>query len=215
LALVGEGFMQPFKSLAEGFLVATGLVWLLNVAALVRGGDAYLGLMYLLILLIPAVSLTYLKLKTPNRTFEDTQKWRSLLFTFQGVALAFWLYDIATTFYAINVTGLAVELNPLGWPWGIFGAMAFYAPTVCFAYFLLFKQKEKLAFFAAVPLTLLTLAMGSMNLLAGAQNFQVFVDTAFLNAGMRLGVISLLLTLNLAMLLMLKRMLTKPMGATV
>jgi hypothetical protein len=204
--------MQSLKSLAEGFLVATGLIWLLNIAELLRGGDAYLGLMYLLILLIPAVSLTYLKLKTQNRGFEGGQKWRGLLFSIQGVALAFWLYDIATTFYAINVTGLAVELNPLGWPWGIFGAMAFYAPTLGFAYFLLFKQKEKVAFFAAVPLTLLTLAMGGMNLLAGAQNFQVFVDTAILNSSMRFNVVTLLLTLNLAVPLALKRTLPKPLG---
>jgi hypothetical protein len=201
--------VQSLKSLAVGFLVASGLVWLLNIAELVKGGDAYLGLMYLLILLVPAVSLTYLKLKTPNRRFEGAQKWRGLLFSVQGVALAFWLYDIATTFFAINVTGLAVELNPLGWPWGILGAMAFYAPTVCFAYFLLYRQKEKVAFFAAVLLTLLTLAMSSMNLLAGAQNFHVFVDTAFLNVSMRAGVFTLLLTLNLAVPLTLKRMMPK------
>jgi hypothetical protein len=206
--------MHPLRSLAEGFLVASGLIWLLNVAALVRGGDAWLGLVFLLILLIPAVSLSYLKLKAPSRRFEDDKKWRSLLFSFQGVALAFWLYDIATTFYAINVTGLAVELNPLGWPWGIFGAMVFYAPTLCFAYFLLFKQNEKVALVAAVPLTLLTLMMGSLNLLAGAQNFQVLVNTATLNSSMRVSTITLLFTINLAVPLILKRMLTKPLDVS-
>jgi len=206
--------MQSLKSLAEGFLVAAGLIWLLNVAALLWGGDAWLGLMYLLILLIPAVSLTYLKLKTQNRMFAGAQEWRGLLFSVQGIALAFWLYDIATTFYAINITGLAVELNPMGWPWGILGAMAFYVPTQGFAYFLLYKQKEKVAFLASVPLTLLTLAMGSMNLVAGAQNFQVFVNTAILNVSMRTGVITLLLTMNLAVPLTLKRMLTKPLKVT-
>jgi len=51
-------------------------------------------------------SITYLKLKNINlKTAAGTaEKWRNLLFSFQGVALAFWMFDIATTFYAINVT---------------------------------------------------------------------------------------------------------------
>lgn len=107
--------MGSLKSLAQGFLVATGLIWIFNIAALFEGGDAWLGLMYLLILLIPASSLTYLKLKNTNPKIvpETSEKWRNLLFSFQGVALAFWMFDIVTTFYAINVTGLAIELNPL------------------------------------------------------------------------------------------------------
>src|SRR5208337_3656110 len=156
-------FMGSLKSLAQGFLVATGLIWIFNIAALIRAGDAWLGLTYALILLIPASSLTYLKLKNTNsKAAPDTsEKWRNLLFSFQGVALAFWLFDITTTFYAINVTGLAVELNPLGWPLGILGAFAYYAPTLVFSYVLLFKMKENIAFYAAVPLTLITLGMGA------------------------------------------------------
>ncbi len=131
--------MRSLKSLAQGFLVATGLIWIFNIAALFKGGDAWLGLLYFLILLIPVSSLTYLKLKNTNpQAARDTSaKWRYLLFSFQGVALAFWMFDIATTFYAINVTGLAIELNPLGWPLGILGAFAYYASNlnflVCFA----------------------------------------------------------------------------------
>jgi len=101
------------KSLAGGFLVATGLIWIFNIASLIYSGDAWLGLMYLL---IPASSILILKLKNTNPSqLDDSHKWRNLLFSFQGVALAFWLFDIITTFYAINVTSLAIELNPLGW----------------------------------------------------------------------------------------------------
>ena len=50
-----------------------------------------------------------------------------------------------------------------------------------FAYMLLFRFKDNIALYAAVPLTLITLGMASMNLVAGAQNFQVFVDTAALD----------------------------------
>jgi hypothetical protein len=204
--------MRSLKSLAQGFLVATGLIWIFNIAALFEGGDAWLGLMYLLILLIPASSLTYLKLKNTNPKIvpETSEKWRNLLFSFQGVALAFWMFDIVTTFYAINVTGLAIELNPLGWPLGILGASAFYCSTLVFSYVLLFKIKESSSLYAAIPMTLVTLGMGMMNLVAGAQNFQVFVDTAALATGIRYGLLALIVTVNLAVPLALKRMVTQP-----
>ena len=205
--------MGSLKSLAQGFLVATGLIWLFNVFALFRSGDAWLALLYLLILFIPASSLTFLKMKNtnPKATQNSSEKWRNLLFSFQGVALAFWMFDIATTFYAINITGLAVELNPLGWPLGILGAFTYYAPTLVFSYILLSKTKEDIALYAAIPLSLLTLFMGTRNLMAGAQNFQVFVDTAELATGVRYGLLlALIITVNLAVPLALKRMVTQP-----
>ena len=203
--------MGSLKSLAQGFLVATGLIWIFNIASLIQGGDAWLGLMYLLILLIPASSITILKLKNTNHApQDDSRKWRNLLFSFQGVALGFWMFDIITTIYAINVTGLAIELNPLGWPWGILGAFAFFGPTLVFSYVLLFRMKEKISLYAALPLTLITLGMGTMNLVAGAQNFQVFVDTAFLASGVRYGLLALIVTANLAVPLTLKRMVAQP-----
>ena len=58
--------MGSLKSLAQGFLAATGLIWIFIIIALFEGGDAWLGLMYMLILLIPASSITYLKLKNSN-----------------------------------------------------------------------------------------------------------------------------------------------------
>ena len=203
--------MGSLKSLATGFLVATGLIWIFNIASLIRDGDTWLGLMYLLILLIPASSLTILKLRKARNTRPDDQRnWHNLLFSFQGVALAFWVFDIITTFYAITVTGLAIELNPLGWPLGILGAFAFYGPTIVFSYVLLFRMKEKTALYAALPLTLITLGMGTMNLVAGAQNFQVFVDTAYLASGVCYDLLVLILIANLAILLTLKRMVTQP-----
>jgi len=203
--------MGSLKSLAQGFLVATGLIWIFNIAVLIKGGDAWLGLMYMLILLIPASSITYLKLKNTNPKIvpETSEKWRNLLFSFQGVALAFWIFDIVTTFYAINVTGLAIELNPLGWPVGILGAFAFYGPTLICSYVLLFKIKESSSLYAAIPMTLVTLGMGMMNLMAGAQNFQVFVDTAALATGVQYGLLALIITVNLTVPLALKRMVTQ------
>ena len=203
--------MRSLESLASGFLVAAGLVCFFSIMALVRGGDAWLGLTYLLILLIPATSITILKLKNNKSVqLEGAAKWRNLLFAFQGVALGFWMFDILTTFYAINVAGLAVELNPLGWPLGILGAFAFYGPTLLFSYVLLFRIKESFSLYAAVLLTLITLGMGTMNLVAGAQNFQVFVDTAALATSMRYGFLALIAALNLAIPLALWGMITQP-----
>lgn len=167
--------------------------------------------MYLLILLTPASGILILKLKNTDQVPpDDSHKWRNLLFSFQGVALSFWMFDIITTFYAINVTRLAIELNPLGWPWGILGAFAFYGPTFVFSYILLFKMKEKVSLYAAIPLTLITLGMGTMNLIAGAQNFQVFVDTAALETGIRYSLLLLIVTVNLVTPLGLRNLITKP-----
>jgi len=203
--------LGSLKSLAQGFLVATGLVWVFNIIALFRGGDAWLGLMYLLILLIPVTSLTMLKLNSlRQRAIDGKVNWRNLLFAFQGVALAFWMFDIITTVYAIDVTRLAIELNPLGWPLGILGAFAFYGPTLVFSYVLLFKLKETMSFYAAIPLTLLTLGMSVMNLVAGAQNFQVFVDTAVLATDARYGLLGLILAVNFAVPLALRQAVLQP-----
>jgi len=202
--------MESLKSLAQGFLVSTGFIWVFNIAALVHGGDAWLGFLYLLVLLVPISGLIVFKLTNKSAAPTGSQRWRNLLFSFQGVALGFWMFDIITTFYAINVTSLAIELNPLGWPWGIFGAFAFYIPALVFSYVLLFKMKEKISLYAALLLTLLTLGMGFMNLVAGAQNFQVFVDTAILASNARFGLLGLIVTVNLVAPLALRRSYAQP-----
>jgi hypothetical protein len=203
--------LRSLKCLAQGFLVATGLVWIFNVVALVRGGDAWLGLTYLLILVLPATGILLLKFKGKSQTAVNGKtKMRSLLFSLQGVALAFWSFDLITTFYAINVTGLAVELNPLGWPLGMLGAFAFYGPTLVFSYVLLFKLKDMVALYAAIPLSVITMGIGLMNLFAGAQNFQVFVQTASLAAGVRFELLALIAGLNLAVPFILSRKMPQP-----
>jgi len=203
--------MGSLKSLGQGALVGAGLIWSFNIASLFKNGDAGLALLYLLILIIPLSTLLYLKLKNknPRANVETGEKWRNLLFSVQGAALAFWSFDLATTFYAINVTGLAVELNPLGWPLGILGACIYYCPTMVFSYVLLFKIKESVSLYAAIPLTLLTLGMGGMNLMAGAQNFQVFLDTAKLATGIGCGLLAVIGTICLMVPFALKRAVTQ------
>jgi hypothetical protein len=93
---------------------------------------------------------------------------------------------------------------------GYFGAFAFYGPTLVFSYVLLFRLKEKTSFCAALPLTLITLGMSVMNLVAGAQNFQVFVETASLEVGVRYGLLELIVAANLVVLLVLKLIVARP-----
>jgi len=199
--------LGSLRSLGEGFLIASGIVWSFNIVSLFRNGDAWLGMLYLMILTIPLSASLYFKLKNtkPGANVEVGEKWRNLLFSVQGAALAFWSFDILTTFYAINITGLAVELNPLGWPLGILGAFAYYGPTMVFSYILLFKVKPSISIYAAVPLTLLTIGMSMMNLFAGAQNFQVFVETAALAVGLRFGLLAAAGTVCLMIPFTLKR----------
>jgi hypothetical protein len=198
------------KSLSQGFLVAVGVVWVCCIIALLRGGDAWLGLAYLLIMLFPVTGLAALKLSGQYLALAATVNWRHLLFGLQGAALAFWTYDIATTYYAINITGLATELNPLGWPMGILGAAAYYIPTVVLSYVLLFRLKGNVALYAAVPYTLVTLSMASMNLFAGAQNFQVFVDTALLASNVRFDLVASIAALDVAVPLALRYLIIRP-----
>jgi len=79
-----------------------------------------------------------------------------------------------------------------------------------FSYFLLFKSKEKIAFYAAIPLTLITIGMSTMNLMAGIQNFQVFVDTATLATGLRYEMLAVIVGVNLIIPLALKKTLIQP-----
>lgn len=137
-------------------------------------------------------------------------KWREIVFSFQGIALACWTYDLLTTYYAVDVTGLAVEVNPLGWPLGILGALAYYGPTVILSYFSLFKIKEKISLYASIIMTVVMLYMGSLNLIAGAQNYKIFVYTVTISPNIYYGLLALILTINFGTQLALKHFVFPP-----
>jgi hypothetical protein len=202
--------LGALKSLAQGFLTATALVWIYNIAELTRTGNGAIGLLYLLIMLIPVISILRLRFKKPQTILggNSVSKWREIIFSFQGIALSCWSFDLLTTYYAIDVTGLAVEINPLGWPLGILGAFAYYCPTLVLSYYLLFKIKEKYSIYAAVPMTAVMLLMGAMNLFAGAENFKIFVYTVTINPQIYYGLLGLIIVANLTVQLALKRMVT-------
>jgi hypothetical protein len=192
--------LKPLKSLAMGFLAMTAAISLYSIITLICNGDAWLGLLYLMILMSPLSFGVYLwRSQTAHASkSSSSEKPSIILFALQGAALACWAYDLGTTFYAINVARFATEINPLGWPLGAVGALSYYAPTVILTYVLLFRLRAKISFYAAIPITAVALLMGSMNLNAGIGNFTFFVWTASLSIPMRYYLMAFIAMVDLA-----------------
>jgi hypothetical protein len=188
------------KSIATGFFAMATVVSVLCISRLALSGDAWLGLLYLLILIIPLSGGVYLwrSIKRSLTNLSSVQKMSFALFSLQGVALACWAYDLTTTFYAIDISRAATEINPLGWPLGALGAFSYYAPTVILTYILLFKLKAKVSIYAAIPITLVALLMGSMNFSAGTGNFVFFIRTAFLSTNVRNNLLAVVASVDVA-----------------
>jgi hypothetical protein len=190
--------MKPLKSLAMGFLAMTAAISLYSIIALICSGDAWLGLLYLMILIFPLSFSVYLwrGQKAHASKTSLSGRFSDILFALQGAALACWAYDLATTFYAIDVARVATEINPLGWPLGALGALSYYVPTVILTYVLLFRLKAKISFYGAIPITAVALIMGSMNLNAGVGNFTFFVWTASLSTPMHYYLMAVIVTVE-------------------
>jgi hypothetical protein len=197
--------ISPSNSLAKGFLVMTAVISLLSIARLLLGGDAWIGLLYAMILVIPFFGIAYTKLKTKKMpsTVDSYEKWSNLLFALQGISLACWGYDLATTFYAINVARVATEINPLGWPLGAAGALSYYGPTIILSYLLLFKIRQKSSLYAAIPMTIVALLMGAMNFNAGIGNFDFFLANASLASSVRNNLLVLVASVDILYILTL------------
>lgn len=200
------------KYLAQGFLATTAFTWTFTVITLFRSGDAWLGLLYFLIFLIPllgAIGLVVRKKKVSVERVSLNQKIGKILFSLLGIPLAFWAFDLVTTYYAVDVARLAVEINPLGWPLGILGALMYYGPTVIFMHTLLFKIKQKAAILAGIIISVVALAMGAMNFSAGTQNLGIFISTAHIAAENRFSLLALILAADAISVLAYTRLLRK------
>jgi hypothetical protein len=159
--------MALLSNFAEGFLAMTVVIWILNIITVVAFGHIWMGLSYFFILLIPVFIILYAHLKRRRNNIDGL---RRILLSLYGVCLACWVFDIVTTHYAINIISRAEELNPLGFPFGVFGALIFYGPASVFIYMLLFQLRHRLSLLATFLLTFLSLYMGFMNLGAGLEN---------------------------------------------
>jgi hypothetical protein len=164
--------MDQVKSVSHSFLTVTSIICLFTFGWLYRYVDVWVALTFCLFLALPLLIRAILFLKSlggKNQT-KTIDKVKNFIWSFQGVALGCWSFDMGTTFFSVNVRG-DVELNPLGWPLGIIGAAVYYIPALIGVYFVLYKTESKSSFYAALVLTALTLFMGYMNLNAGMTNF--------------------------------------------
>jgi hypothetical protein len=186
-------------NLLRGFFVAATLIVVYCIFSLVEVGESWLGLLYFLILLLPLSHFVsgWLKERGTENLDGRSEKWGKRLFMMQGTALACWAFDIFTTFYAINVTHLASEINPLGWPLGIVGALIFYCPTLLFSHILMSRINDRLSFFVVTAISSLMFCMGLLNLLAGVQNLAFFLNTVSLPAALRYPFLIMILTVDL------------------
>lgn len=171
---------RPLGGFIQGFSVMLVTIWIFNIVALVIAGDAIVASLFFLILLIPISIVIYTFSRRQENSREQTsisEKLRALLIPVHGAALACWAFDVSTTYYAIDITREAAELNPLGWPLGAIGALIFYIPAIIFAYTLLFKIRQKESLAVAVVIAVLTAYLGVMNFSAGTQNFRFFLNS--------------------------------------
>lgn len=102
-----------------------------------------------------------------------SEKKKSIILHLHVVPFLCWAFDVLTTLYAINYLGVAGELNPLGWPFGAWGALIFYIPALLFTYLLLFRIQNRYSTWIAASITAIALGFGVMNLLAGLHNVSV------------------------------------------
>jgi hypothetical protein len=165
--------MGSIGDFAKGFLTMTVVIWILNIVAFFVLGKTFAALLFLLILIIPVSIVAYesWKWRIRKKNVNRLDRLRQILISMYGVSFACWIFDISSTYYAINILGVAAEQNPLGWPFGALGALIFYIPAIVFTYLLLFKVKQKYAILVATIITVLTLHLGFLNFVAGGQNF--------------------------------------------
>jgi len=103
----------------------------------------------------------------------DFYKIKPFLLYAYVIPFSFWAFDVITTLYAITFLEVAGELNPLGWPLGVWGALIFYVPALIFTYILMFRIQSEYSIWAAVLITLFAFGLGVMNLLAGLHNIGI------------------------------------------
>lgn len=105
--------------------------------------------------------------------FRHLLEYRRFLPCVYVFPFVFWGFDVATTFLAINVYGVAEEANPLGWPWAALGGLMFYVPAFAFTYWLSHSEKSRYRLLVAVLITGLACWVGITNFFAGLHNLNL------------------------------------------
>ena len=204
--------MGMFKDLLIGFLCMLFFTTIYVIAPFFAFGNTWLEMIFLASAIFPFLTAILLISKENGSNSEDIgsfNKWRRGLLLFQGAALACWSFDIISTFYAINIAGVATEINPLGWPAGILGAMAFYAPAITLTYYLTSRHYHVFTFSVATINTGVIILMGTRNLGAGLQNIAFFTNTAFFSPNVKFSLLSLVTLADLLSLIILAKRLPR------
>lgn len=166
--------MNPAKNVAQSFIaVASAICLFVTAGWLIFYLNPWVGFaLFLLVIPFSIRSVIILKGLTEKKSAQTRVKQaKSILMTLQGVGFACWFLDVISSIFTININQTSSELNPLGWPFGALGALAYYIPITFVVYYLLYKTKSKESFYGTVALTAVTLFMSARNLNAGLHNF--------------------------------------------
>jgi hypothetical protein len=184
-----------FRAMASTICILVTLGWIINYNL-----TAFIGIP-LIIALSASLAAYFVKLvrqiQKINPPKEQVRRAKAVLMGIVGVGIACWLADVLSTFIAVNI-GTAQEMNPLGWPYSAFVALAYYIPISFGMYYLLYKQKTKGSFYAAALISVGTLFFAAMSFTAGMNNFAFSWQTMDLSANLAItsfwSIIALVLT---------------------
>jgi hypothetical protein len=166
--------MNEAKNVLQGFYFTLSTFFLVFATFFWWSSYSYtalVGLALFLLLAIPLITNVVIRKRNWKKQPTFSGSLNPFLMGIQGFGFACWFLDVITTFTVIDVRGIGTELNSLGWPYGIMGALLFYIPTTIGVYYLSYKLKSKGAFYGAVILAAVTLFMASQNFVAGLINF--------------------------------------------
>jgi len=196
--------MNQAKSVAEGFITVSSVIWLFACITVSANSNQWLSLGLFAFLAVPFLVrgiLSFRGFKAKVTAQAAVKKAKTVLMALQGFGFACWFLDVISTIFAININQTSSELNILGWPFGAVGALAYYIPITFLTYFLLYKAKSKESFYVAVLITAVTVFMGLRNLNAGLYNLssmQINSSAAGLETlGILLAIMSTLSTFNI------------------
>lgn len=167
--------MRQVKQVADGLRVMTSAICILVTLGWIINYNltAFIGIP-LIIALAASLAVYCIKLvrqiQKSNTPKEQVKRAKAILMGIVGVGIACWLADVLSTFFAVNI-GTAQEMNPLGWPYSAFVALAYYVPITFAMYYLLYNQKTKGSFYAALVISTGTLFFAAMSFTAGMNNF--------------------------------------------
>lgn len=202
--------MSQAKSVTQGFLATATAIWMFTCGWLVQL-NVWVALGLFLGLLVPFSirGITYLRSLSGKQPAQTRVKQvKDVLMSLQETGFACWFADVISTIFVVDISQSDSELNPLGWPLGAIGALAYFVPITFVVYYLLYKNKAAASFYGAVAITFVSFFMGARSVNAsfynlsnlGSVNWQTSQSAGFLIFGVWAIVYAVLLILNIVLL---------------